>query len=644
MASTRSIAGAPSRAMTIELSPDDYAELAALRPEVRDDVRRWIAALGKVVPPIGASLASLASAMGVSPRTARRKWDSAAMHGWRGLVDRAMEPSLRTGGIAPETIEHFRKLVALNQRKTLPAYRLLVRQFLSGEPIPGVAPDVSRKCLPPGWSRTNLVRHAPTKFEITALRIGRSAARSLGPLVYTTRRELWVGSHYLFDDMVHDHFVNVLDSKKTGRPLEFHGLDLFSACKFAWGMRVRTENEITGRMEGLREENMRSLLAVVFSRDGYHAERGTELVVEHGTAAVREDLERLLFDLSRGKITVRRSGIEGDPAHVGQYAGRSKGNFRFKAALESLGNLIHNEMGFLAAQTGLSVDRRPEEIHGLLRHNDALLDAFAALAVDRPQLAAALRFPVLSDRQFHEIAMEVYRRINSRTDHNLEGWDLMVRPDERDLTRVRRMSPMEVWMAGRGQLTRLRAEHVALMLYRDCAVERTVAGGEITLRDSDIGSDEFRFDASSYRDGEKYQVVCNSFDPDRAYLFDARRRFVGAIPRRIRVSRADDEAVRREMGHVNKVLAERLAPVAALGREIAQQRIADARHNAEVLAQAEATRSATPSARAARAGSRLSDGAEHLVPAAESESAEVVEMISQHALPGADVGEVEDLG
>ena len=50
-------------------------------------------------------------------------------------------------------------------------------------------------------------------------------------------------------------------------------------------------------------------------------------------------------------------------AYTGAYAGRGKGNFRFKAALESSGNRIHNDLAdqaLIPGQTGMDVDRRPE--------------------------------------------------------------------------------------------------------------------------------------------------------------------------------------------------------------------------------------------------------------------------------------------
>lgn len=605
--------------MELAIRQSDHAEVASLPEAVRQELRMWIRALATVTPPIQSAMERIARDLGVSPSTARRKYDTARADGWRGLINRAKAPEKRRAGLSQELIEHWQKLVGLNQRAARPAYRMLVRAFHSGEQIPGVPNDCPRDRLPTGWSYANFMRHAPTKFELTALRQGLSAAKPLSPMVYTTRRDLWVGSHYLFDDLVHDHFVNVLDTRQTGRPLEFHALDLASACKFAWGIRIRTENELTGRMEGLREENMRALVAQILAQHGYHADRGTTLIVEHGTAAIREPMERLIHDLSGGKIRVQRSGIEGAAAHAGQYAGRPKGNFRFKAALESLGNLVHNEMAFLPAQTGLSTDRRPEEIHGLLRHNDALLDAVEALAVSRPELAAALRFPVMSDRQFTELCIVIYNRINSRTEHDLEGWDLRVVPDESDPMRMRRMSPLEVWRGGRSGLTRFRPEQVAQLIYVDSAIERTVVNGEITFADSEISGDRLRFDASRWVDGEKFATVLNPFSPDALFCFDARGRFAGCAPRVQRACKSDDHAVREALGRANHLLAERLAPVRRLGREIAEQRLADARHNAAILEAATSRPSQSPEAKAVRAGAAMA-AAIGAVPGAMSDS------------------------
>ena len=588
------------------LTPNDTAALASLPADVRQEVRLWIGRLESITPPVTAALKELAKSCGVSFATARRKYDAFASDGWRGLVNKA---KARDGeaGLPEDLVLHWQRLCVENQRKCKPAYRKLVRDFLAGATIPGVAEGTPRHELPPGWSYENLMRHKPTAYQLKAIRIGKGTASDLAPMVYTTRAGLAVGEMYLFDDIVHDHFVNVLDTRQAGRPVEFHALDLKSACKIHWGIAARTENDITGRMESLREEHMRFLLASLLSSHGYRPVGGTTLIVEHGTAAIREDLEQILHDLSGGLIRVSRSGIQGDPSFVGQYAGRGKGNFRFKAALESLGNLVHNEMAdtlLLPGQTGRNTDERPEETHGLLRHNDALLDALTAVAETRPDVAALLRFPVVSLTQFREIAESIYARINSRTDHRLEGWDMMCVPADGGRS-IRRMSPAEVWSGGRRELTPLPPEGVAQILYRDSAAEvRVTDRHEVEVMDKGLGADALRFRAESLAPGEKFQAVLNPFASSHLYLFDARGRYVGALPRIARPSRNDQDAVNRQLGRARHDLAERLKPVANLGARITAARIDEARANSAALDHLTAEDRAADrlASRAARAG------------------------------------------
>lgn len=590
------------------LTHHDAAAMAALPASVRQEVRLWIQRLEAVRPPITEALRAIAKSSGVSFATARRKYDAFSRDGWRGLVNRSKAQD-GAAALAPETIEFWGQLCVENQRKCKPAYRKLVRLFLDGAAIPGVADGTPRTTLPSGWSYENLMRHKPTVFQMKAIRIGKASALSDGPMVYTTRAGMSVGEVYMFDDLVHDHFVNVLDSRKAGRPVEFHCLDLFSACKCHWGIAARTESDLTGRMESLREEHMRFLLASLLSTHGYRPNGGTTLVVEHGTAAIRDDLEQILHDTTGGLIRVARSGIQGEPAFIGQYAGRGKGNFRFKGALESLGNLIHNEMADvlqLPGQTGRNTDQRPEGTHGLLRHNDALLDALTALSISRPEIAQLLRFPVVSLTQFREIADAIYARINARTDHRLEGWDAMCVPADGGLT-VRRMSPAEVWLPGRTRLAPLQPEAVAQVLYRDTADEvRVNDRREIEVMDKSLGADAIRFNAFTLQPGEKYQAVLNPFAPSALFLFDARGRYVGQIPRIARPRRTDQEAVERELGRRNHELTELLKPVAKLGHRITQQRLEETQANAAALRGAQPpapdTRLAT---RAAAAGAAM---------------------------------------
>lgn len=556
------------------------ADLAPLTDAARRDIHRW----RSIIEPLLAAergvvsmFAQVAKHTGEAEGTIRKKYYAVKKHGWAALIDRRVIPSRDTQRALITSADRtlLRTYIERNQRCTAAGIRALLRDWRSGH-VTTETPIDPRTGYPVGWSLRNLSRHASSRFELKAARIGRTAAATERRLVYSTRANLYVGSHYLFDDMWHDHFVNVLDQRQSGRPMEFHALDLFSANKFAWGMSVRLEND--GRMESLKEADMRFILAAVLFNYGYSAQ-GTILVVEHGTAAIRADLEAMLHDETSGLVTVARSGMEGAAAAAHQYAGRSKGNFRFKAALESLGNLIHNEMAALPGQTGLDRDHRPEQLHGLLKRNDALLIALAQLP---PERAAMLRWPLLTIQQFRVIAAEIYARINARTDHDLEGWDMMHVPDRRTGL-MRRLSPAEVWQRGSRQLTRLRPEAVAAILVRDNGIELTTRRGMLELTNGEISGDPLRFDARYLTDREKYRCVINPFSPQALWVFDARGRYVTACPRINPVDKADAAALQRECGAAAQAEAERLAPFRARHAAQARQRAADMRHNATIL-------------------------------------------------------------
>lgn len=612
--------------MNTSLIPSsELAQFMQLPADVRGDVQAWLNELFSVTKPIQRSLASVAARMGVSLKTARRKYDEwrKGRNGypprhWRCLVNLAKAPECPQSALSPEFIEYWKSLCERNGRKCAPAYREFVRQFKSGVLVPGIDPTLPRHQIPAGYSYDNLNRHKPTKFEMTAARIGRSAAAVFRPKLFTTRREMAVGQRYIFDDMWHDFKIGMVGQRRSLRLLQLHAHDLFAACQFARGLKPRIENP-DGTSVGLRENEMLFLVSHVLSEFGFHPD-GVVLLVEHGTAAIREDLERVLFDLSNGKIVVDRSGIEGASAFAGQYAGRGKGNFRFKAALESLGNLIHNETANMLqfpGQTGSNSRLNlPEELHGRDRHFDALQKAMVTLP---PERAAMLRMPFLEFNQARWLIEEVMERINQRTDHELEGWlesglttmdmdipgiglmpaqtYLGLAPDKQAALAAianpvpRKMSPREVFDAGRRHLVRLRPEQTARLLLdqsrdREGAGTREVIVGSdhlIEFEDQNISPSPLRYLAHHWSPGDKFTIVVNPMSPQTAHLFDARGRWIGVVDAWQTVSPLDIEGLHRQMGRAAKIENQLLAPLATRGAEITRQRLADAEHNAAVL-------------------------------------------------------------
>lgn len=580
-------------------------------------------------------LSQVASRLGVPEKTVQKKYYAARKLGLLGLIDKRLAGprwwKSRTASVSlsREDQELVRLYCCQNQRSSESAVKQLRRDWIAGKVATKTTID-ARTRMPRGWSTRNLLRYAPTKFELKAVRIGRTAAASERRLVYTTRKGLYVGSHYMLDDMWHDLFVNSFAEKQAGRPLELFSHDLFSARKVRWGVRVRTRKE-DGSYNQLGEQMTRMILAATLYLDGY-SPRGTVIVAEHGTAAVSEAIERHLRDLSSHNgiplITVSRSGMTGAAAHAGQYPGVSRGNFRFKASLESSNNLTHNVFGALPGQTGKDREHRPEQLDGgLLRNNADLLIAREQLP---PERADALQFLLLELNQFMGKADELYGAIENDPDHSLEGWvesglvvnelllggqwmnqELLLKDAaQAELalalisagqlqTRPRRMTRREVWDRGAGELIRLPGHGVCAILGDDLAVERKVRKSMFEFADQEVGPGLHRFDAVAITpfgerlrlsESETYETFVNPFAPDALFVRRADGSYVGECLRITAPCRGDVEAVQRACGAAAKTEAELLAPLRQTHLSEARAKAARHESNARNLSGAPITR------------------------------------------------------
>ena len=560
--------------------------------------------------------AAVAATMGVSCRTARRmrsQWEEGGRDA-AALIDRRLSPDRNGTPLNPEFLEHWRSRCEQNGRKCAPAYRALVRDWRAGVPIPGTPAGASRRGpLPRGWSLANLMRHAPSTFELTAARVGRQAGAPYRPLVFTTRRGMEVGQQIMFDDLWHDFQVVVLGQRRPSRLLQLHAHDVFSGCQFARGIKPRLEDPESGRSVQLDAGDMLFLLAHVLGSVGYNP-TGTQLLLENGTATVTDDLAALLSDLTGGIVQTAFADIQGAASFSGQYAGRGKGNYRFKAHLESSHNLIHNETAGLLdlpGQTGSnSRINAPEQLHGQQQSLDIIQRAMLALPA---HVAADLRLPFVEASKAIWALEEIQERINRRTDHDLEGWveagltamefDLpggvhltaeaysrMPEVARQALATVavptpRKMSPREVFDLGKPKLVRLRPEAVARLLVGTSGREVRVGKNHlITVEDASISPSPLRYLAHTFPEGDTYRAVINPFAPEQAHLFDAANRWLGTVRIWQAVSRIDEAGLAEQMAEAAQIQAQMLQPLARRGAEITRRRLADTQHNTSAIA------------------------------------------------------------
>ena len=559
------------------------------------------------------------------------KWLASARD-WKQLINRSKVPS-REVGLAPETIAHWHQLCNRFSGRMAAAHRELRRQWHGGAEIPGYAQTGRAGDLPRSLSYSNLTRakYRPCKVAVSVARVGLSAAAEYLPGVLSTRVGLAPGSHFFFDDMWHDFSVTVPGQMGARRLLQFHCLELLSGCQIARGMKPELLNAATGRFERLKEREMLFLLAHQLGNLGYNPS-GCVLGMEHGTANVDERVDRLLHDASGGKLSIARGSIQTPALAAGLYAGRGKGNFKFKAALESLGNLIHNETGdrlLLPSQVGNNMRlNAPDELHGRTKHLDQLQKCALLLPAHLREIVTAEITPPL--HRAIELVDAIQERINDRTDHDLEGWEACgftralfrlapeqawqpqtqlremvpavraaieaaILADSR-LAKARYMSPREVFTERvLPLLTRLPAHLCIQMIGAEHATERRVAkDGRFHFEDQDLGPGEHHYETRLHTDegptreqladGERYATFVSTLDPHRLHVCDARGGYLGWVERTSIYTKGDVEGFARAAGKTQAAARERLAPVLAAARPLIERDLAATDHANQVLA------------------------------------------------------------
>ncbi|CAN5354827.1 hypothetical protein BH09VER1_BH09VER1_28670 [soil metagenome] len=587
---------------------DDF--FSGLPHAARVEVRAWSHAFRSVplVKPIGVALRKIANILGTSPKTVEAKYLALKKGAdWRVFVDhRLLSPSRASRVKDPRFQAFIKNLFEKHRRVSASAIDELYKMWRDKAAIPAYEGHPGWPNIPEGWSERNLYRQQPSKTELTAFRIGLTRASGDMPQVFTTRVGLWCMSHVMIDDLWHDNFVRVGERGKVGRVLELDALDVHSGYKVAWGFKPRLPKILQPSvMEGLTEKNTRLLLAATFFRTGY-SPRGTKILAEHGTAAVSDRAARILYDSSNKLIQLRESGITGaEQVILGSWKGQGKGNPKFKAPLESLRNLIHNRLDALPGQAGPNRDDRPEITNSMLQYQQDLLELAAKLPPARQSLLVHPLWDFHS--QFCPFVSDLYREMNERDNHRLEGWSelgfithqyrlapqssdwlteenlLALPPASRQLlndlvraepdlySRNRRLSPADVFHRGSDELLTIGPEVVGELLIDDYGREEKVKGAYFEFDDIEISPELLRFEARIYTpggtrpqelpSGEKYMVFVNPILPEFLFVFDSRKAFLGLAQRVQKVTRLDETAGLAAMGLKKHRTAERLQPM-----------------------------------------------------------------------------------
>lgn len=574
----------------------DAWEFQELREKVKEKARRLhaVAELVAAAPKNRrtATYLECAGQMGVAFNTLYRPVSAFIKSGdWRHLIDRTLAGSqfwltAHPTSYPDDFVQYWKWLVEDNQRCAKTAYGKLMDRlgrWRAGDTtaaIPGylLPPDNAPKCKHPRkMSYRDLLRIQPGDLELVAARNGRAAAMKHLPQIFTTRKGGWAGMEYQFDDMWHD--FEVVHNMQLCRLLEFSAVEFYSGYIFNPGLKPRIKNE-AGKNETLNERDFR-LWAIHFLATVGWSPRGTTLQGERGTAAFRA-LAPKLIHWSNGLLKIPLPGMSGESAHIGGWRERAKGNPNAKALKEGMGKIIHNRLASLPGQVGMNPQDKPSASFG--RDKEAL-----QLIALQQHLSQPLSMTHLT---FEQAALEVvkeYMSINRRSDHDMEGWieeqlftqeycadphndiwiDVGKLPDIQrqalaiiasanpDSLRPRRLSPAEVLTPHLPHNIRLSPEAEADCLYEDARRTKSVTSGHLAFEDKDIGPGVFRYiaeyqDRNGFRrslaNDTEVQIVVNSFNPDRGFLFTPKGSYLGVVLRDFSVQRADRDAIHRRIG------------------------------------------------------------------------------------------------
>ena len=280
--------------------------------------------------------------------------------------------------------------------------------------------------VPQGWTignlRKQLQRRAKyLKAHKAMLHEGIAAARSYLPQVRSTREGLRFMEDVQFDDVKCD--FRVFDTS-TGKPVDLWLLiahDRATAMLLGFGMRPATVRE-DGSQEHLKLRDMKQLSGWLLERYGLPPYPMT-WKVENGTATYDTGTAAALQELLKDRLNVSFSLMIRGNSPSG-YLERALGNSKGKASLESHNRQIHMIGAGLPGQVGMNYGLRPKDLAAREKECSLIWQAAQEMPAGlRARLIQEFGYPLLTVQQARRELVKVFSIRNTRTDHNLEGFE-----------------------------------------------------------------------------------------------------------------------------------------------------------------------------------------------------------------------------
>ena len=579
------------------------------------------------------AIAAEARTLGIAPQTMRTIYYAWRRHGDDALVDRR---KLGKAGGANLWVGVYQRYCENDKNTSSNAWKVMMRDFRLGtvdgsmgtyadvwrgvgtwqdvwsreyplKPVPDAYPS---GWVPDGASYGNLQKVAKRNpdrlFQIAASRQGRKAAHKFLLDVLKTRVGVPVGAIRQWDDVWHNFDVRLPGQAQVAQPLEFAGYDVASAYKCDSVMKPRFVRA-DGKRDNLKEQTFRFAFGASMCVTGF-APGGITNIVEHGTAAIRDNVRRQIALIPHygGLIRFEQSGILSEQVHAGLFIGGGAGNFRMKPLIESSHGKLADATASMVGNRGRDAEHLHESQAALVKYEKTLMQAAAKLP---PDVAAMIEYGLATFDEYQAAYRIIEREFMRSWQHRLEGWDanqvqeyslaetpgendwhnvrglLDMEPDRaraiaeflaahRDHVRQRWLSREEVWTAGRKDFIRVPLmEMPAFLDERDMIELKVRDNGTIDFRNWYFyGRDMMVYRVSDIRKpdgyttriapGARVTVKFNPFTPEQVWIINRDNGgTVGMAPLHSRAPMMDRAAIEAAMGLQSHDLAQKIMPV-----------------------------------------------------------------------------------
>lgn len=398
--------------------------------------------------PAMAAIAARYRRPGLSAETLKRLFYEFEKIGMAALVDHKQCKGCQLPGctwaktvtLDPETIRVWLRDAITNDKRGLTeSWKGWIRKLVNGEQVPGAGTwrdvftqaypwlDQPARCpwslhkAPPGWALSSFMQHKPAKVIYDLGHKGSFAAWSELPEVRIDLSTLRPFEWIVVDDHRLDFKVFVDVPGRGVQLVELWGLfvmDVATRSCIAFALKPRVARE-DGSDMAFEHRDMQHLIAHVLGTYGIPKGFTQKWIIENAAAAVSTEAENLISYITRGRVEMKRTGIQvGDHALSG-YLERW-GNYRGKRWLEAWFGPLDIVLGGVKGQMGSDYWSKPGSFDAREAFGHRLTKLLEKCT---PEVRAQLQLPFEWAGQAHWLISAAVDMLNHRQMHDLEGFE-----------------------------------------------------------------------------------------------------------------------------------------------------------------------------------------------------------------------------